>query len=60
MKLAILREIRCAYCTYSAATLDEMDDHKRLIHSDEREELEKKENERNSLRRYKEIHSESS
>jgi len=57
--LGILRLIRCAYCTYSAESLDDMDNHKRLIHNNEYEELMKKEDERNRIRRYKEIHSQS-
>ena len=57
--MAILREIRCAYCTYSASSVEDIDNHKRLVHSEEREELLKREDERNRKRRYKEIYSES-
>lgn len=47
-------QIRCAYCSFTAIHPTQMEEHREEVHDNEIERFKERENERDSLRRYKE------
>lgn len=54
--MGILREAQCGFCRQAFPTFEDLDAHIERMHTEEREEFREKEDERSSIRRYKEIH----